>query len=498
VTLEASTRAELLDQLVRIAHGLGVAEDERGDPATFFKNFLPLPDHARALDPDIFLILGGRGAGKTALFLLLDFPQGLEALSGERQLSLPFSASETIWVPAFGRTHTDFRDFPTPEVQLDPGDRVKLRAYWLGLAVGRLLNRLDRRAPGSEWAAVLGQQDRDCLRETSRVSQWLPLAVKRLEDVNYSLDTLDRLLAQRRQWLFLTYDELDRLVPSYLDLGPPIRELLALWLDRWRRWERIRPKIFLRNDLFREEFLAFPDASKLRGHKVELTWQTVSLYRLVAKRMANAGQELKRYLERQVDRLRLRETPPLGLLPDADEAGFRQLMDVLVGTYMGADKRKGITYNWIPNHLQDGTGKIAPRSFLKLFSLAAERSRTKAADLKGTALLQPTDLQGALMETSNDRIRELQEEYPWIEALRGSLRGLEVPAWPKDFRARLSKTQWSTQAQRALQDTSPQTVLELLRNIGVVTVRTDGRLNVPEIYLHGFGLKRKGGIKRPR
>ena len=34
-----------------------------------------------------------------------------------------------------------------------------------------------------------------------------------------------------------------------------------------------------------------------------------------------------------------------------------------------ANAKKGITYRWIPNHLQDADGRIAPRSFLKLFVL---------------------------------------------------------------------------------------------------------------------------------
>ena len=75
------------------------------------------------------------------------------------------------------------------------------------------------------------------------------------------------------EWLFITYDELDRLVSSYSELAAPIRELLAFWLDRWRRWERIRPKIFLRTDLFTEEFLGFPDASKLKSQQITLEWK---------------------------------------------------------------------------------------------------------------------------------------------------------------------------------------------------------------------------------
>jgi hypothetical protein len=40
--------------------------------------------------------------------------------------------------------------------------------------------------------------------------------------------------------------------------------------------------------------------------------------------------------------------------------------------------------------------------------------------------------------------------------------------------------------------------LQYLREIGVVELRTDDKVNVPEIYLYGFQLKRRGGIQRPR
>jgi hypothetical protein len=49
-----------------------------------------------------------------------------------------------------------------------------------------------------------------------------------------------------------------------------------------------------------------------------------------------------------------------------------------------------------------------------------------------------------------------------------------------------------------LPDKSPATVFSYLRDIGVVALRTDGKVNVPEIYLYGFQLKRRGGISRPK
>ncbi|MFN9400073.1 MAG: hypothetical protein ACK57T_10000, partial [Dolichospermum sp.] len=102
---------------------------------------------------------------------------------------------------------------------------------------------------------------------------------------------------------------------SYHQLATPIRELLAFWLDRWRRWERIRPKIFLRTDLFREDFLSFPDASKLKAYQVNLEWKDSWLDQLLLKRLANSGQEMAEYLRRISPSNFLKETnTPLGII----------------------------------------------------------------------------------------------------------------------------------------------------------------------------------------
>ena len=43
---------------------------------------------------------------------------------------------------------------------------------------------------------------------------------------------------------------------------------------------------------------------------------------------------------------------------------------------------------------------------------------------------------------------------------------------------------------------SVDNLLNLLLSLGIITQSTDKRINMPEIYLHGFGLKRKGGLRR--
>jgi hypothetical protein len=186
----------------------------------------------------------------------------------------------------------------------------------------------------------------------------------------------------------------------------------------------------------------------------------------------------------------------LGWNARLDANMFEELIEKMIGKYMGSSPRKGFTYRWIPNHLQDAGGRIAPRSFLKLFSLAAANQQSKSTS-ETSNLLQPSDLQGALMDTSEDRIKELaQEEYPWLESLKTTLTGQRVPM-PKDtFLNLIKETKWDDN--KLPPSEKPEGIFQYLLQLGVIDTRSDGRINIPEIYLYGFQVKRHGGVKRPK
>jgi hypothetical protein len=494
-------KQKLLELIQEIAPGLATAERESNDDEKFLKNFLPIPNYRLALEPSVLLIQGGRGVGKTELFRLLAIPSGRKALVESLNIrSLP-DLDRTTWIAGFGRTRTVEKRFPTPDIvegQMNGATNIEWRSFWIGLMLGVILQQEDFTLKDFLLEEIEPEIVNLLKDKLSLLSDWLPLTKDNLEKLNYVLDKLDEKLIEKDEWLFVTYDELDRLVPSYTALVSPIRELLALWLDRSRRWERIRPKIFLRTDLFRQEILNFPDASKLQSYLVRLEWEHKWLYRLLIKRLANSGTEMEEYLQ-TIPELMIENKTSLGWTITSNEKLFEELIEKMIGKYMGADARKGITYRWIPNHLQDAGNQIAPRSFLKLFALAAKyRSESTSIFEESTALLQPSDLQGALMDTSGDRIRELQEEYPWLESLKTSLNGLDAPI-PKDkFLDAVNSTKWSEKPEKQQPSNNPEEILQYLLQLGVVESRNDGRINMPEIYLYGFGVKRKGGVKRPK
>ena len=491
----------MLELMKTITPGRGVAENESNEEEKFMKNFLPVPDYRSVLEHDSLLILGGRGVGKTELFRALALPSGRSALVTQTKSRALLSLDKTIWLSGFGRIKQQEKRFPAPETveqYMADASMLDWRSFWIGLVLSAMLQekkflKIFRISIPIDICKVLSEQP-------PRLSVWLPLVRDNYELIIEMLDGIDDNLIETDQWIFVTYDELDRVVPTYMELAAPIRELLALWLDRWRRWERIRPKIFLRTDLFQEEFLGFPDASKLRGHQVTLQWEQRWLYQLLVKRLANAGKPMAGYL-RKISGLILTRDPVLGFLPGTEEKLYEQLMKMMVGEYMGANPRKGYTYRWIPNHLQDAGGRIAPRSFLKMFALAAEMRLAKYKDqsLADDILLLPSDLQGALIDTSEDRIRELfLEEYPWLEALKMSLQGLELLIPKKGLLKAIKNTEWSDLRNKQPPYKQPEKILEYLKWLGIVEERLDERINMPEIYLHGFKMKRRGGIKRPK
>ncbi|KEO84310.1 hypothetical protein EL26_05955 [Tumebacillus flagellatus] len=498
--MDETTKKDLLKILVD-ALGQGLAEQESNHEPEFMKNFLPIPEHKRVLDPDTLLILGGRGAGKTQLFRLLAFPNGRGALADVTGVDKLSFLDRTMWVTGYGGERNHGLKFPSQEsgeIFSDTADVLDWRAFWLGLTLGSVLRHIGDFPGSNVFERIPSEIKKTLTDELQLVSVWVPMVKKELEIISFVLDKVDETLIKEDRWLFITYDELDKLTISHSKLAIPIRELLAFWLDRWRRWDRIRPKIFLRNDLFAPEFLGFPDASKLQAYQIRLEWQASWLYQLFMKRMANSDARLLQYLQKVPDVIS-KHDPILGYIPRSEERVYQDVIRNMVGQFMGKDAKKGITHRWIPNHLQDSNGRIAPRSFIKLFERAArfELERFDLKQLPDDRLLQPTHLQGALMETSIDRIRELaEEEYPWLNDLKPSLAGIEVPTAKSNILAAIRNTEWRKESKVPASDSDG--IFKVLLKLGVLETRSDGKVNMPDIYLYGFSMLRRGGIRRPK
>ena len=487
-----SDRTTILEGLVGV--GERGSKAEAIPPEDLLRHTLPHPAHLNALDPDVLLILGGRGAGKSHLFRLLNTPHGPEALDPEgRRTHLHTS----LWAAGFAAVaEPRLPDELTLQHFAKGRTRADIMGFWSGLLVGKLLAG-DTGGFAKQLIAGLSENLVKAFeRGLDRVSQWHPLVMTELESVSATLNQLDDALAREGRYLFITYDDLDVTAVEWDEKRALIQALLQFWLGQWRRWRRIRPKIFLRLDLFDAEFLQFADASKLEGNKVTLRWSAYQLYALTFKAWANQNDSARAFVESALGSKFINNQWLAWTFqqPPSVEA-LRRVVHRMLGEFMGKDRKKGASFDWPPNHLQDALGDIFPRSMLNLFSLAAadELEHMRAPE---NLLLAPESVSVGIEQVSERRIKELLEEFPWLESVQLKLKGQRVPMERSEMAALLATiTEWPDRKPR---NTAPDAVIDQLLRIGVFRLTPDRRIHVPDIYLYGFGLKRSGGIRRPK
>lgn len=473
----------------------GQAEEEPEDEDQFLKRFLPIRAHFRVLDSDVRIIIGDKGSGKTHLFRALEIQRGREALislAQDRGLPIP-PLEQTTWLVGYC---TSEKDFPPGGVigNFARGkDTSVLQNFWLTLLVEVLLRAEKISAsslpPRLREAIISHKWDLESLNEQIKAG---------LGDLFRVLDSLDNNLKTQDHYVFVSYDELDRVSPGDWDaLKTVLQGLVQFWAAYGRRWKHIRPKIFLRRDLYRRVALFGPDIAKIASNRADLLWGIHEFYGVLFKRLLNE-EDFYKYLS--PINFRFTENNALGKIPLAlQEEDYKLAVNRMFGEYMGSDPRKGLTLRWIPNHLKDGHGQIYPRPLLRLLEDAAE-IELRDRKTKGTIrLLHHTALRGALDKVSEFRVQELaQEEFPWIETIRKNLDGknLLVPIERYRF-AKALKINWSQFRDRP-PDTQPGAILDYLVELGIFSNLRDARVDVGDLYLRGLHMKRKGGVARPK
>jgi len=316
-----------------------------------------------------------------------------------------------------------------------------------------------------------------------------------------ALDRLDERLEKRGKFVFVTYDELDSLGGGDWDLaGASVSGLVAFWAAYSRRWQRIRGKLFLRTDLYeRHAKTGGADLAKLAAGRVELSWSDRDLYGLLLKRLANFGPDLARYVKANCGGISLKPDNDLGLVPELStwEDG-RPIVENMVGMYMGTDRKKGLASRWLLDHVRDGLGRAFPRPLVRLVEEAARHELQQLETLRKPRLIQPASLRRALDRVSGDHVVQSLDEWPWLEEVKRRLKVDPLVPWDADNDViRLLGGPWpSNRAQTP--PAEGRELLDYLLELGVLRRRADGRVDVPDLFLAGLKLRRKGGVRKKR
>ena len=476
---------------------LGYGQADHETPELTRRRLYPVPEHLRALDPNVVLVVGPRGSGKTELFkaFFSNDPDLVRAVAARMpKTPAPHAqpgASEWTWVAAHpaGPLFSDTQALS--KCARSDGDAKKI---WHAMLVRRLADRLD-----GHWKEKLKPLLEPMAAELPDI-----LAAYDAPETNptAALDALEHALQQEDRGMFVGYDELDTLGGSdWALMARMVRGLVAFWSDYSRRWKRVRAKMFLRSDLFRRYAgMGTADFAKLAATRAELRWSDAALLGMLVKRIANASDGLAEYCKGA--RIKFENDDVLGLLPRVgmpDDAF--PLLHRLAGEFMGAGtKKKGYVRNWILAHLRDGNGEVSPRSLVRLMEQAAGKDAANQS-LRSPRLIHPTALRQALDDVSHDHVAQgISSEWPWLEGVRTRLAEDRLVPWERQRIVALLDAGWdrswgpSDQVIRPPVD-RPADLLDYLIEIGVFRRRFDDRVDVPDLYLSGLRLRRKGGVK---
>lgn len=445
--------------LSELTFSAGMAENQ----TDFLENFVATELVNRALEPKTPLILGRKGTGKTAIFRRIE--------EGKQRPSIVVMSPSPLKKKNFWVMSPDgFKEIEKTLIET----QGTWREFWiLQTSLACYLSNAEQTEilPDPALSSLIPETLNSelevirCLQEMLRVSGIGILARNWLE-------RLDR--AMNRETILL-YDGLDTgFGNSELDRDrrkKAIEGLLSLMIDISDNFNTLRFKVLLRDDIWRK--LAFENKSHFYGRMVTLTWEDqADFFKIVIK------QALRSPTFQQLTASILNQQ----ILNNYDYWMENQVFEVwnlLVGDRMRGGKST-FTRTWVWKRLADGSDNRNPRALLQLFvnAKAWEEKEQKRNPYEKT-IIRPRALISSLEQVSQQALDALiQEEFPELKPLIACLKKLG-------------------RSPVNLDEIQDDEALKLAIEVGLLSVYDEPkagilRYKVPDLYLYGMGMTRKG------
>ncbi len=481
--IKPSIVGKTIDNRKKILNELKLAATAQElEPENISEIFQRTEDFPKFLSNRIWLIRGAKGTGKSLLFrLFVEQPTAAKELA-QSDVNL----DHVHFVPGHGQlkvlsTILDRFDLQSYEDQVGIND---WQFFWLNYALLQLCHHLSelRSLPGlDEKLVALSNQETPA---HSDIVTWMversnsPTKKPQAAD---ELRLIDRVLQEKNQVVWLLYDELDAGFGSspedYTRRRRSLESLLAWWLESGTNLKQIVPKIFLREDIWKQ--FNFTNTGHYSGRSLELRWEEVDLWRLVLRQALTNSSSLSKSLGEKlgvtVERLDI-----IGL------EQLRQSLYPLWGERMGSGN-KAYTYNWVITRITDGQKNCFPRSLILLLEEAVKIEKGFSTEYSLDITLRPKALINAFPSVSQQRVDEVRNEYPELKDFLERLQGERSPI----NEDRLSEI-WN------LQGGELSLRIQDMVDAGILIERSRPKdppprtYTVTELYLYGLGMVRKG------
>lgn len=486
---ELGDRKIILEDIEKIIPGTTAAsENEFNSIDDLRKGFYPLKDYKYIFDNNKFLVIGSKGSGKTALYSVLKYPEYARELAKYVGVQTN-DINNTKWIVGLDIG----KEFPGKENFESVGatkDIKFYKKYWQCLLIKRLEKYI------KEYIVNIPKEINDIFE--SRYSLYKEI-INKADDlgeiISDILHDLDEELIKKDEVFIITYDYLDSTLNKEYR-GDMVAALISLWFENIPRLDRIKSKIFLREDIFKFEVKdGITDKAKLNNYTANIGWTYDYLLAMVWKRIIENSSKLADIFENiliQEGYSLPRYEKLIGFVPLPSSNANKIMLKQLVGEKMGKGN-KAYTYNWISYRLADTNEKIIPRSILKLFCIAAKNEMLDINRMNNNnyPIIRPKSLENSMQVVSEEILTDLSEEYSEYANIFNSIKNYtsQFPIDEENLKNALIKC--------GIDKNSVITVINQLEEIGVLKEyqrkKSDPiRYHIPDIYLKGMGLSRKG------
>lgn len=440
---------------------------EHQDRTELMTTFLSTSHVEKAMRPDVPVVIGRKGTGKTAIFRKLAAEPG------------------AVVVTSPPGTDTHRSSTPDADVYAALGDELARRGMgwrqvWPLIIGITMLRELDDAAAPDWLTRIIGSRIHAADYRKSDILHDLrslldsPDSTLRMTEILIAIDraeTRDRLLLFDALDTGFGNTDADRdrrsdgvagLLTTVSSLGP--------------QFARIKFKVMIREDIWREA--ALPNKSHLEARAARLNWSDQTDYLRIAIKQAWRSEPFRALVSERLDKPDFRlGRNPIDYWP---REFVRDAWVILAGERV-AGGRTAYTDNWVWSRLADANGDHSPRALAQLLTAATEREREfERGNPYTRSIIRPRALVESLDEVSEQALDALRnDEFPELDPVFRELSG--IGSTP--FDANLLR--------------SAQNLIRLTREVGLlepVTSRGDSadRYRVPELYRKALNMSRKG------
>lgn len=436
------TQALSVDKLALLRNlsvGRTTAEDEREQLARYF---VETEYWRQIMHGDADIVYGSKDTGKSAIYLLILahedclFDKGIILVSGEKLIGAPVFQELITGPPAGEREFIRLwklyfltligRKLHEFDVQNAESKKVQDALEFIGLlkrkislsGILSLVKSYVRRLSGLEGGVQIDQNTGMPMGVTGKIV----FAEPDFEERRRGLTSVDELLHDANKALrnagFKLWVMLDRLDVAFADSpnleNNALRGLFRVYRDL-QEYENIRPKIFLRSDIWRRiTAKGFRESSHITSY-VTLIWDQDALLNLVVRRLLDN--------DALCEALAVDKSEVLKSIKRQQEVFYR-----LFPNQVDLGEKKPRSFDWLLSRTADGSDRAAPRELIHMIAEMRNMQLTKMergeVRPSGDTLFDRSTFKDALPEVSRMRLEQtLFAEYPevreWLLPLKG-------------------------------------------------------------------------------